>query len=144
MDMDMPIWEQDKFMMPVIEDDALLMYGKWEKILCFVKIQHGNDFSTLDFDGDDGLKSTVSQALSTTASSADSDNVKLQTEGQMFSNFRVANAEGGHVTLSQAHFDDLHATLEKMQLVVDESNATLKQYQKDMESMRKVSFLLLL
>lgn len=28
MDMDMPIWEQDKFMMPVIEDDALLMYGK--------------------------------------------------------------------------------------------------------------------
>lgn len=27
MDMDMPIWEQDKFMMPVIEDDALLMYG---------------------------------------------------------------------------------------------------------------------
>lgn len=116
MDMDMPIWEQDKFMMPVIEDDALLMY---------------------DFDGDDGLKSTVSQALSTTASSADSDNVKLQTEGQMFSNFRVANAEGGHVTLSQAHFDDLHATLQKMQLVVDESNATLKQYQKDMESMRK-------
>lgn len=27
MEMDMPIWEQDKFMMPVIEDDALLMYG---------------------------------------------------------------------------------------------------------------------
>lgn len=57
----------------------------------------------------------------------------------MFSNFRVANAEGGHVTLSQAHFDDLHSTLQKMQLVVDESKATLKQYQKDMESMRKVS-----
>ncbi len=28
MEMDTPIWEQDKFMMPVIEDDALLMYGK--------------------------------------------------------------------------------------------------------------------
>ena len=28
MEMDMPIWEQDKFMMPVIENDALLMYGK--------------------------------------------------------------------------------------------------------------------
>lgn len=60
----------------------------------------------------------------------------------MFSNFRVANAEGGHVTLSQAHFDDLHATLQRMQLVVDESNATLKQYHIDMESMRKVSLLL--
>lgn len=60
----------------------------------------------------------------------------------MFSNFRVANAEGGHVTLSQAHFDDLHATLQRMQLVVDESNATLKQYHKDMESMRKVNHLM--
>lgn len=28
MEMEMPIWEQDKFMMPVIKDDALLMYGK--------------------------------------------------------------------------------------------------------------------
>lgn len=78
--------------------------------------------------------------MSTAASSTDSaDNMKVQTEGKMFSNFRVANAEGGHVTLSQAHFDDLHATLQKMQLVVDESNATLKQYHKDMESMRKVN-----
>nr|CAH0099022.1 unnamed protein product [Daphnia galeata] len=116
MDMDMPIWEQDKFMMPVIEDDALLMY---------------------DFDGD-GPKESASDVVSTAASSTDSaDNMKVQTEGKMFSNFRVANAEGGHVTLSQAHFDDLHATLQKMQLVVDESNATLKQYHKDMESMRK-------
>jgi hypothetical protein len=81
----------------------------------------------------------VTDFASTAASSADSDNMKVQTEGQMFSNFRVANAEGGHVTLSQAHFDDLHATLQKMQLVVDESNATLKQYHKDMESMRKVN-----
>ena len=77
--------------------------------------------------------------MSTAASSGDSDNMKVQTEGHMFSNFRVANAEGGHVTLSQAHFDDLHATLQKMQLVVDESNATLKQYHKDMEAMRKVN-----
>jgi len=57
---------------------------------------------------------------------------------QMYPNFRVVNAEGGHVTLSQSHFDDLHAALQKMQLVVDESSATMKQYQKDMESMRKV------
>lgn len=28
MKVDMPKWEQDKFMMPVIEDDPLLMYGK--------------------------------------------------------------------------------------------------------------------
>lgn len=56
----------------------------------------------------------------------------------MYPNFRVVNAEGGHVTLSQSHFDDLHAALQKMQLVVDESSATMKQYQKDMESMRKV------
>lgn len=38
MEMEMPIWEQDKFMMPVIEDDALLMYGKlkelWKERLC--------------------------------------------------------------------------------------------------------------
>jgi hypothetical protein len=93
----------------------------------------------LDFDGDGDIpKGSASEVVSTAASS-DSDNLKVQTEGQMFSNFRVANAEGGHVTLSQSHFDDLHATLQRMQLVVDESSATLKQYQKDMESMRKVN-----
>lgn len=53
-------------------------------------------------------------------------------------NFRVVNAEAGHVTLSQAHFDDLHAALQRMQLVVDESAATVKQYQEDMDCMRKV------
>jgi protein arginine N-methyltransferase 3 len=36
MDMDMPIWEQDKFMIPVIEDDALLMYGKKVRQLLIV------------------------------------------------------------------------------------------------------------
>ena len=36
MDMDMPIWEQDKFMMPVIEDDALLMYGMKMRTVSFV------------------------------------------------------------------------------------------------------------
>jgi len=50
----------------------------------------------------------------------------------------VANAEYGHVTLTQSHFDDLHAALQRMQLVVDESNAALKTCKKDMESMRKV------
>lgn len=59
---------------------------------------------------------------------------------EQYSNIRVANAEGGHVTLTQAHFDDLHASLQRMQLAVDESNATIKQYQKDMETMRKVMF----
>ena len=57
----------------------------------------------------------------------------------MQQNFRVVNAEGGHVTLSQSHFDDLNAALQRMQLVADESNATIKQYQKDMETMRRVS-----
>lgn len=55
-----------------------------------------------------------------------------------YSNIRIANAEGGQVTLSQAHFDDLHAALQRMQLAVDESNGTIKQYQKDMETMRRV------
>ncbi len=32
LELDMPIWDQDKFMIPVIEDDPLLMYGK---ILCY-------------------------------------------------------------------------------------------------------------
>lgn len=41
--------------------------------------------------------------------------------------------------MSQEHFDDLHAALQRMQLVIDESNATVKQYQQDMETMRKVS-----
>lgn len=58
---------------------------------------------------------------------------------EQYSNIRVANAEGGHVTLTQAHFDDLHATLQRMQLAFDESNATIKQYQKDMETMRRVT-----
>lgn len=78
--------------------------------------------------------------MSSNTSSVDQEPVAVQTEGKMFSNFRVANAEGGHVTLSQEHFDDLHATLQRMQLVVDESNATLKQYHKDMISMKRVSF----
>ena len=103
-------------------------------------------FLNTDFDGDErpreALGGTQQTSMRTASSSAD-DKVEVQTEGQMFSNFRVANAEGGHVTLSQAHFDDLHATLQRMQLVVDESNATLKQYHKDMESMRKVAFFFL-
>jgi hypothetical protein len=32
MDFEVPIWEQDKFMIPVIEDDPLLMYGEYTKI----------------------------------------------------------------------------------------------------------------
>jgi hypothetical protein len=31
MDFEVPIWEQDKFMIPVIEDDPLLMYGGYTK-----------------------------------------------------------------------------------------------------------------
>ena len=54
------------------------------------------------------------------------------------SDIHVANAEYGHVTLTQSHFDDLHAALQRMQLVVDESNAALSTCKKDMESMRKV------
>ena len=29
MELDLPIWEQDKFMIPAIEDDPLLMYGEY-------------------------------------------------------------------------------------------------------------------
>ena len=115
MDLEMPIWEQDKFMIPVISDDPLLMY---------------------DFDGDADTKKANSQ---TSSERVGERGVTVKpSESQKYSNFRVANAEEGHVTLSQAHFDDLHAALQRMQLVVDESNATMKQYQKDMESMRKV------
>ena len=36
MDLDMPVWEQDKFMVPVIEDDPMLMYGMYHHFLyCF-------------------------------------------------------------------------------------------------------------
>merc|ERR1712071_562037 len=53
------------------------------------------------------------------------------------SEIHVANAEYGHVTLTQSHFDDLHAALQRMQLVVDDSNAALTTCKKDMESMKK-------
>ena len=56
------------------------------------------------------------------------------------SEIHVANAEYGHVTLTQSHFDDLHAALQRMQLVVDDSNAALTTCKKDMESMKKVCY----
>lgn len=93
--------------------------------------------SFLDFDGDDGQRENVCQAKKSLTTPSGVNRTSAESEDQMYSNFRVANSEGGHVTLSQAHFDDLHANLQRMQLVIDESNATLKQYQKDMESMRK-------
>lgn len=55
-----------------------------------------------------------------------------------FNAVHVANAEEGHVTLTQSHFDHFHTALQRMQLVVDETNDALKQCQQDMNSMRKV------
>lgn len=116
MDFEIPIWEQDKFMIPVIEDDPLLMY---------------------DFDGDVHLKKGTPSSKTTSETGCSEVGASVKGEGQMYGNFRVANAEEGHVTLSQSHFDDLHAALQRMQLVVDEATATMQQYKKDMESMRK-------
>lgn len=92
----------------------------------------------LDFDGEETLKKNENDMFEPPIV-AERVN-PMQTDSMLaFSNVRVANAEGGHVTLTQAHFDDLHATLQRLQLVVDESNATLKQYRLDMEAMRRVN-----
>jgi len=111
---DTPLWDHDKFMKPVIEDDPLLMY---------------------DFDGETRLSGNAS-------SSEDAMDVveaqsKKKSTAKHPSEIHVANAEYGHVTLTQSHFDDLHAALQRMQLVVDDSNAALTTCKKDMESMKK-------
>lgn len=92
----------------------------------------------LDFDGDTHFKKGAPSSKTTSETGCSEGGASVKGEGQMYGNFRVANAEEGHVTLSQSHFDDLHAALQRMQLVVDEATATMQQYKKDMESMRKV------
>jgi hypothetical protein len=92
----------------------------------------------IDFDGDVHLKKGTPSSKATSETGCSEGGVSVKGEGQMYGNYRVANAEEGHVTLSQSHFDDLHAALQRMQLVVDEASATMQQYKKDMESMRKV------
>jgi len=125
LELDMPIWDQDKFMIPVIEDDPLLMY---------------------DFDEDQGQGKTVKPS-GTTGIESDVNSLVDEIEDEArkgvtpnfgtFGAVHVANAEGGHVTLTQTHFDDLHTALRRMQLAHDESQAALKQCQKDMNSMRQ-------
>jgi len=111
---DAPLWDQEKFMKPVIEDDPLLMY---------------------DFDGETRLSGNASS--SEDAMEVAEPQSKKKSATKHTPDIHVANAEYGHVTLTQSHFDDLHAALQRMQLVVDESNAALKTCKKDMESMRK-------
>jgi len=110
MEYEVSLWDHDKFMMPVIEDDPLLMY---------------------DFDGEAESLGNASETLEKKKITGKSASFNVQ------SGIRVANAEYGHVTLSQSHFDDLHAALQRMQLRVDEYDAALKTCKKEKESMKK-------
>ncbi len=113
-------------------------------------LTRGFCFSTgsIDFDEDQGQGKTVKPS-GTTGIESDVNSLVDEIEDEArkgvtpnfgtFGAVHVANAEGGHVTLTQTHFDDLHTALRRMQLAHDESQAALKQCQKDMNSMRQVS-----
>ena len=131
MELDLPVWNQDKFMLPVIEDDPLLMFdfegeerGEEKNKIRFMEVTRSEERKEST-----ARTKVLGDALGTDALKCGDSHAAVHF---------VANAEGGHVTLSQAHFDELHAALQRMQLVVDESTAALKQCREDMDCMRKV------